>query len=220
MKVFCVIPAWNEEKNINKVVKEVQEKVDEVVVIDDGSEDKTLREARAGGATVLRHLVNRGQGAALQTGNQYALSRGAEIIIHFDADGQFLAREISDLIKPIREKRAKIVFGSRFLEKKSRIPFAKKIFLLPLAHLVNKLLLGVNLTDPQSGFRAMSQEAVKKVEIEQDGMAHCSEIIYKTFKYNLKFQEVPITVIYHGFGQKFSGGIRIIKDLLLAKIMN
>lgn len=220
MKIFCVIPAWNEEKNINKVVREVKEKVTEVVVVDDGSTDQTSREARSAGAKVLRHLINRGQGAALQTGNEYALKIGADVIVHFDADGQFLAEEINDMTAPIKRGEAEVIFGSRFLEKKSQIPILKKFFILPLAHLANKLLLGVTLTDPQSGFRALSRVAAQKIEIEQDDMAHCSEIIYKTFKNNLKFREVPITVIYHGFGQKLGGGFKIVKDLLLAKITN
>ncbi len=220
MKIICVIPAWNEEKNISSVITAVKKQIPEVVVVDDGSQDNTSEQARQSGATVLKHIINRGQGAALQTGNEYALTKKADIIVHFDADGQFLSREIPEIIKPLRKQEVDIVFGSRFLEKKSHLPFSKKYFLLPLARLVNKFVLRVDLTDPQSGFRALSSRAAKAITIEQDGMAHCSEIIYKAFQKKLKFQEVPITVIYHNFGQKLGGGIKILKDLLFAKLMN
>ncbi len=219
MKVFCVIPAYNEEKTIEKVVREVKFYVDKVVVVDDGSVDQTSYLAQKSGAIVLRHLINRGQGAALETGNQYALSKGADIIVHFDADGQFLAREILEVITPIKKGEAQIVFGSRFLEKKSHIPWFKKNIIIPLAHLANKIFIGKSLSDPQSGFRALSRTAAQKIKIEQDDMAHCSEIIYKAFSNQLKIKEVPITVIYHDFGQRFLSGIKIIKDLILGLLI-
>lgn len=220
MKTIVVIPAYNEEKTIVEVIKKLKPLVDEIIVIDDGSTDRTFQLAKQQGVIVLRHLINRGQGAALQTGNQYALKRGAEIIVHFDADGQFLAEEIKDIIQPIEQGLAEVVFGSRFLEKKSKIPWLKKQVIIPLAHLVNKLIIGFSLTDPQSGFRALSKNAAEVVQIENDGMAHCSEILYKVFKNNFKVKEVPITVIYYDFGQCFKGGVKIVKDLFLAKLID
>jgi len=187
-KVFVVIPAYNEEKNIVKIIKEVKHSVDEVVVVDDASEDKTYSLAKRQGVVVLRHLLNRGQGAALETGNQYALKNNADIIIHFDADGQFLAKEIKDIIEPIKKQQADVVFGSRFLEKKSNMPWFKEKIIIPLAHLVNKVFFHVSLSDPQSGFRALSKQAVQNFNIENDGSAHCSEIIYKVFKNKLKIR--------------------------------
>ncbi len=219
VKVFCVIPAFNEEKNIASVLAQVKPLVDEVVVVDDGSTDKTAQIAKTAGAVVLRHLVNRGQGAALETGNQYALRQGAEIIVHFDADGQFLASEIREIIAPIKTGQAQIVFGSRFLGKKSNIPWLKKNFLLPAARLVNYILLGVRFSDPQSGFRALSRQAAQEIQIENDGMAHCSELLAKALASDFQVKEVPITVIYHNFGQHLSGGVRIVKDLLLARLL-
>lgn len=220
MKTCCVIPAFNEEKKIKKVIQEVLPKVDEVIVVDDCSSDKTAEEAKKEGALVLKHLINRGQGAALQTGNEFALKSKADIIVHFDADGQFLAEEIKDVITPLLNKEVDIVFGSRFLEKKSQIPKIKKYIIFPIAQLVNKLFLGINLSDPQSGFRAMTRQSAKMIKIEQDRMAHCSEIMQKSFKNNLKIKEVPITVLYEDFGQKFGGGIKIIKELILGKLLN
>lgn len=220
MKIFCVIPAWNEEKKIFDVVNEAGQYVDAVVVVDDGSIDQTVEVLKQTKATVLRHVVNRGQGAALQTGNEFAFQNGADIVVHFDADGQFLATEIREMIQPLVNGECDIVFGSRFLGKKSKLPFWKEFFIMPMAHLVNKIILGRTLTDPQGGFRALNREALQKIIITQRGMAHCSEIIYKAFKNKLRIKEVPITVIYDEFGQSFGGGIRIIKDLLLAKLLD
>lgn len=220
MKIFCIIPAYNEEKSIAKVIKDAKQFVDKIVVVDDCSSDKTFEIAKKQNVTVLRHIINRGQGATLQTGNSFALRAGADLIVHFDADGQFLADEIKDVIDPIIKGEADIVFGSRFLGKKSQIPKFKKHIIFPIARAVNKIFLGINLSDPQSGFRAMNRQAVEMINIEQDRMAHCSEILHKAFKNNLKIKEVPMTVIYHDFGQKFGGGIKIIKDLLLNKFLN
>ncbi len=218
MKIFCVIPALNEEKNIKSVIEKVRDKVEKVVVVDDGSKDATVSIAKNAQANVLEHIVNRGQGAALQTGNDYCLKNGADIIVHFDADNQFLAEEILDVVSPITKDKADIVFGSRFLTKKSKIPVFKKRVIMPLARLINSFL-HIKTSDPQSGFRAFNKKTAQLIQIENDGMAHCSEILHKAFYYKLRVKEVPITVIYHEFGNNFSGGLRIIKDLLLKKII-
>ncbi|MFH1661821.1 MAG: glycosyltransferase family 2 protein [Candidatus Falkowbacteria bacterium] len=221
MKVFCVIPAYNEEETINKVIDQVKKIVDKVIVVDDCSSDKTYKIAKNHKeVAVLKHIINRGQGASLQTGNEYALKNNADVVVHFDADGQFLAREIKDVISPIINNKADVVFGSRFLEKKSDIPWFKEKVIINLARLVNRFFLKVNLTDPQSGFRAFSQKALRKIKIENDGMAHCSEILAKVFENNFRVKEIPITVIYYNFGQRFNGGLKIIKDLILGKLVN
>ncbi|MHB8903845.1 MAG: glycosyltransferase family 2 protein [Patescibacteria group bacterium] len=219
MKIVCVIPAYNEEKNITKVVSDVMPYADEVVVVDDYSRDNTSALAAGAGATVLRHIINRGQGAALQTGNEYALKNGADIIVHFDADDQFLAKEIPDMVKPIIEGRADIVFGSRFLGKETNFPFSKKYIIMPLAQFFSRVFLGVKLSDPQNGFRALSRSAAENIIIDNRQMAHASEIQVKAFKQKLKIAEVPITVIYHHFGQKLSGGFIVIRDLIISKII-
>lgn len=223
MKVFCVIPAYYEEKNITKVIQKVLDYVDFLVVIDDGSKDQTYNEAikiKSEKLKVLRHPINLGQGASLQTGNEYAIQQGADIIIHFDADGQFLAEEIKKVINPIIEENADIVFGSRFLEIKSDIPRFKKNIIMPMAKIFNYVFFGIKTSDPQSGFRAMKAEIAKKIKIENNRMAHCTEILAKAHKHKLKIKEVSITVLYEEFGQKFSGGLKIIKDLIFKKISN
>jgi len=218
-KIYCIIPAWNEQGSIADVVAGVTPKVDRVVVVDDGSTDRTAALAAKAGATVLTHPINRGQGAALETGNRFAVADNADIIVHFDADGQFLPREIPDMVRPVAEGRADIVFGSRFLGKESQMPATKRYIIMPLARLVNLILFHARLTDPQSGFRSFSARVAGKIAIEQDDMAHCSEIIGKAFAHKLRIQEAPITVIFNDYGSGLRRGIKIIKDHMLAKLM-
>lgn len=219
MNIFCIIPAWNEAATIGRVISGVQPHVRRVVVVDDCSSDDTSALARNAGATVIRHPINRGQGAALQTGNEYALQAGADIIVHFDADDQFLASEIPLVAAPIIAGQADIVFGSRFLGKKSNLPPLKRFLIMPLARLFTRLFLGVTLSDPQNGFRALNRQAAALTAIENRQMAHASEIQAKAFRRRLRIAEVPVTVIYHEFGQKLGGGFRIIRDLLISKII-
>ena len=182
--------------------------------------DRTYQLAKRQNVILLKHVINRGQGAALKTGTEYALNNQANIIIHFDADGQFVASDIESALKPIVNGEADIVFGSRFLEKKSDIPSFKKNIILPLAKFINKIFFKVNLSDPQSGFRVMTSNAARRINWQQDRMAHCSEILYSATRAKLKIKEVPITVIYHDFGQRFSGGMKIIKDLIISRLIN
>ena len=201
-KIFCVIPTYNEAKTINQVIASVKPLVDQVIVVDDGSTDNSYNLA--------------------ERNNVIALRAGADIIVHFDADGQFLAQDIKAILQPIINNQAEIVFGSRFLDKTNRstIPGIKKYLIIPLAKLVNKLFLGVDLTDPQSGFRAMTGVAAKQINWQQDRMAHCSEILQQAKLKKLKIKEVPINIIYNNFGQRFSDGLKILFDLFLAKFIN
>ncbi|MDD4271947.1 MAG: glycosyltransferase family 2 protein [Patescibacteria group bacterium] len=222
MRVFCVIPAFNEEKNIKAIINQVRPLVDCLVIVDDGSTDRTADFTLREGAVLLKHIINRGQGAALRTGTEYCLNNGADIIVHFDADGQFLSQDIEKIAAPIKNNKAQVVFGSRFLnaEHSSEVPFIKKNIIMPLAKAVNRIFFNVNLTDPQSGFRAMSAEAARRIGWRQDRMAHCSEIMFEVKKNNFKVKEVPIRVIYHNFGQSFSGGFKILKELFIAMLVN
>lgn len=222
MKIFCVIPAFNEEKNIAAIINQVRPLADRLVIVDDGSNDRTADFAAEAGVILLKHIINRGQGAALRTGTKYCLNNGADIIVHFDADGQFLSRDIKHITAPIKNGAAQVVFGSRFLnsEHSANMPILKKYFIMPLAKAANKIFFNVNLTDPQSGFRAMSAEAARKISWQQDRMAHCSEIMFAVKNHNFKVQEIPIKVIYRNFGQNFFGGLKILQDLFIAMLVN
>lgn len=227
-KIYIIIPAYNEQKNIRRVLDELKKYDYEVVVVDDGSEDNTYQIVHNKGAVVLRHKINRGQGAALQTGTEYALSKGAEVIVHFDADGQFLSYEIGRVVKPILSGDVDVVLGSRFIansaNKKAnnadvQMPLFKFFFILPVARVINYFFTGLKLTDAHCGFRAMNKYAARKVKILQDGMSHNTEIVAQIKKYHLRFKEVPVSVIYKEFGQGVGGGVRILKELLLGKVL-
>ena len=220
MKVIAVIPAYNEEKTIGEVVRGVKKFVDEVIVVDDGSKDGTFACAENGGAWVCYHLINRGQGAALETGKKIALLRGADIIVTFDADGQFVAEEIHDMVGPIINGEADVVLGTRFV--KSEVPMLKKIYLRG-AIFLTRLTSGLNLTDTHNGFRAFSRAAAEKISIEQNRMAHASEILEKIAKNKLRYKEVPVTVKYFSptvrRGQKLPDYLKILFDLFLGRVI-
>lgn len=221
MLIFAVVPAYNEAKTIAGVVVGLKGRVAKVIVVDDGSTDETAELAKAAGADVVRHFLNRGQGAALQTGIDYALKRGAEIIVTFDADGQHQAEEIDRLTQPIMSAEAAVVLGSRFLKPEARVPFLRKIILKTAAGLT-RAYTGLKITDVHNGFRAFSWVAAEKIEIRQDGMAHGSEILEQIKKHNLKYLEAPVTVKYSDYslskGQKLSDSFKIIFDLLLSRL--
>jgi len=194
MKTFVVIAAFNEEKKIGEVLEKLKKAKYDVIVVDDGSGDKTYEISKRY-ATTLRHIINRGQGAALKTGIDYAIAQGAQIIVTFDADGQFLVEDIEKVAKPVIEKKAEIVLGSRFLGKAVNIPLLKKV-VLKLGIFVVFFLYGIKITDSQSGFRALSRKAALNINITSDRMEHAGEFFYEIMKHKLKYMEVPIIVIY------------------------
>ena len=221
MKISAVIPAYNEAKTITPVVGEVKEKVNQVIVVDDGSTDQTGHLAQAAGAEVITHFLNRGQGAALQTGINFALDAGADLIVTFDADGQHQAADIDKIIKPLLLGEAEVCLGSRFLNQDSNIPTIRKI-ILKTATWITRLYTGLLITDTHNGLRAFSRRSAQKIEIKHDGMAHASEIIEQIKKHQLKFKEVPVTISYTEYslskGQRLNSSFRIIWDLIIGKI--
>lgn len=219
MKVYIIIPCYNEAEHLAEVVESVKP-YGRPVVVDDGSRDSSFKTAREHGAIALKHIMNRGQGAALETGDIYASARFADAVVHFDADGQHQASDIPALLEPIAKFQADVVFGSRFLNKESgnKVPLIKKWLILRPATWAQNFLLKTNLTDAHNGLRALSAKALKRIRISQDNMAHASEIIEQVKKFDLKYAEVPVTVLYHKFGLGFGGGFRIIRDLLFGKL--
>lgn len=221
-KIIAIVPAYNEEKIILSVLKELKKEVNEIVIIDDGSKDMTAELAEKEGVSVLKHLINLGQGASLKTGLEFALQKGADIVVTFDADGQHKASEIKKIVKPIIEGECEVVLGSRFLEDKSNIPALRK-FILKIATIFSKLSLGLEITDTHNGFRALSRKAASLIDIKQAGMAHASEILQEIKKNNLSFKEVPVTIEYtsysKGKGQSSLNALKILWDLLIQKLL-
>ena len=196
-KVFAVVPAYNEEGRISKVIKDLRKHKCHIVVVDDSSIDNTIKVIKKFKNIVLvEQGFNQGQGAALRVGIKRALKEGADIIVTFDADGQHQAKEIFDLIAPIKADVADISLGSRFLTKKTKMPFSREI-LLKGSVLVERILLGVKLTDAHNGFRALSRRAAKKIKIKENRMAHASEIIKEISRNGLRYTEIPVEIIYN-----------------------
>ncbi|HOY55865.1 MAG TPA: glycosyltransferase family 2 protein [bacterium] len=216
---FVVVPAYNEAKNIQNTLDDLLKYGYKIVVVDDGSQDETVALARAKDVSVVCQQINRGQGAALQTGTEFVLQNGARIVIHFDADGQFLANEISDVIQPLINNEVDIVLGSRFLQKNIQMPWLKRKIIHPISRLINYFLTGLKLSDAHCGLRAMNRLAAEKIVILQDGMSHNTEIVAQIKKNNLRFKELPISVIYKEFGQGVGGGLKILWEIFIHKII-
>lgn len=216
---LAIVPAYNEGKTIGSVARGLFEHVDKVVVVDDGSSDNTSHEAREVGAIVLRHEINRGQGAALETGHEYARKIGADYVLHFDGDGQFDPADIAPALKALQESGADILFGSRFLGKQANVPFLKKFFILPIAKLLNYLITELLLSDVHNGFRILTRRALDSIYITQDRMAHATEIVALVKKNKLKYIEFPVVVRYSEYGQGVVGGLRVLRDLVMGKFV-
>ncbi len=222
MKIAVIIPVWNEDlKKLDLILAKLLKIVDMIVVVDDGSTNNFNLELLTSNSKIvfLRHKINRGQGAALQTGTDYAVQHGVDIIIHFDADGQHQVEDIPDLIKPLQQNKVDFVFGSRFLGKKSNLPWSKQYLILPLAKIINYLFTGLKLTDTHNGIRAFKTKVAQKLYLTQDKMAHASEYPYLVKKNKISFTEVPVKIIYHEYGQGISGGFKILKELFTSKII-
>lgn len=227
MKVFIIISAYNEETTIGSVIDDLKNNnYNNIVVINDCSKDNTERIALNKGATVLSHIINRGQGAALATGHEYALRNGADVIVDFDADGQMLVEDIPAMIEPIIAGRADITIGSRFLGKESEnMPFTK-IITLWLGKIWLRTFFGVRLSDSQCGFRALSKKGAEEIKITHDGAEHASEILIEVFRKKIKHEQVPVKIKYteyseghtqHGKFALFSG-IKIALKIILKRL--
>jgi glycosyltransferase involved in cell wall biosynthesis len=219
-KVTAVIAAYNEERMVEPVVEGLAPYASEIIVVDDGSADGTGAAARQAGAVVLRHAINRGQGAALQSGIALALARGADVVVTFDADGQHVPGDVPRLVEPVLRGEVDVALGSRFLEDKSNVPALRRV-LLKGAVAFTTLTTGLRLSDAHNGLRAFSRRAAETIRIRQDRMAHASEIVSEIRRHQLRFKEVPITVLYTDYsrakGQSALGAFRVLLDLLVGK---
>lgn len=223
MKIFIVIAAYNEGKSIAKVISGLKKAgYNNIVVVDDGSKDNTYEMIIKSGVHALHHIVNRGQGAALKTGIDYALDNGADIIVTFDADGQHRVEDIPAMITPIIKKECDATIGSRFLTK-SKMPLMRRIT-LKIGVMIMWLFYGLKMTDAHNGFRALSRNAAKKIDITSDRMEHASQIIEEIHMKKIKYKEIPVTIKYTAYSMnKGHGGLRqackVFGRMFLRKLM-
>lgn len=222
--IFIIIPCYNEAGIILETIAAVNEKGYSIIVVDDHSTDNTGEELKEAPVIYIRHRLNMGQGAALQTGINVALKKGAEYIVTFDADGQHDVNDIEGMIGKLKEEQLDIVLGSRFLPGAGgNISTGRKMF-LKIACYLNYLFTGILLTDAHNGLRAMNRHTAEHIRLKENRMAHATEILTEIKRCDLKFGEFPVHIHYTGYskkkGQSLLNSVRIFFDLVLNKIFD
>lgn len=222
-KVVFIVPCFNEASviydNINKIFKTYNF----VVCVDDGSNDESVNEIRKTNALLVKHPINLGQGAALQTGVEYVLKflPGIEYFVTFDADGQHSLKDVTKMLKTIKKERLDIVMGSRFLGRAHGIKYSKKLVLKAAIKFTN-IFSSVKLTDTHNGLRVFNRKFAESLNITMSDMAHASEIIDIIGSGEWTYKEVPITISYTDYsmskGQSMFNSINILFDLLITRI--
>ena len=197
MKITIGIPAYNEEKNIAKIITKLKKITDSIIVCDDGSSDMTSEIAKNLGVIVISHKKNMGYGAAIRTIFEKSAEIGSDILVTFDADGQHRIEDVSRVLHPLENSEADIVIGSRFLGKQSNVPNYRKLGIKVITQVTNSSIK-TKLTDSQSGFRAYSKQVLSKISLSEVGMGISTEILIKASSKGLRITEVPITILYSG----------------------
>lgn len=217
--VWVVIPLYNEATVIGGVIDELHTKFTNVVCVDDGSSDGSGDVARAHGARVVTHPINLGQGAALQTGINFARVRPeTTFVVTFDADGQHRIEDALGMLEVARAKNLGVVFGSRFLDDRTQPGFLKKV-VLKTAVFVTNISTHMKLTDAHNGLRVLSVDACKKINMQQDRMAHASEIVAQIGKSGVTWEEYPVELLYTDYskakGQSLLNAVNILFELIV-----
>jgi len=220
-QIFIVIPSYNEGKVIRQTIRSLGNQYS-VVLVDDASTDDTANAVRDLPIYYLRHDINLGQGAALQTGMDFALQQGADIVVHFDADGQHNPADIDRFVEVLKSRQVAVVLGSRFMRKDDllAIPRLRRL-LLRVARIINGLLTGLWLSDAHNGFRVMNRQALRAIQLKENRMAHATEILMQIRRQGLHFVEHPTHIIYTEYsqvkGQRWQGAIDILIDVFINK---
>jgi glycosyltransferase involved in cell wall biosynthesis len=220
--VWVVVAAYNEGERLGRTLQSLCRHYAHVVVVDDGSRDDTSAVAAHYSVWVLRHIINLGQGAALQTGLRFALEGGAAFLVTFDADGQHSPEEIEQLVEPVRQGRFDVALGSRFLGLTVGLPWARWL-VLKLGVLFTWVFSRVRVTDVHNGLRAFSRKAAEQLRIRHNRMAHASEILDQIREQGLRYGEVPVTIHYSAEtmakGQSSWNALRIVAQLCLGRFV-
>ena len=218
---WVVIAAYNESRALGRVLADLAPLPYRIVVVDDGSADETAEAAARAGADVLRHPINLGQGAALQTGIDYALLRGASHVVTFDADGQHRADDIAALLAALSAHDADFALGSRFRGTTVELPTLRRL-MLRAATLFTRVTTGLDVTDAHNGLRAMTRRGAARIRLRQNRMAHASEILHQIAASGLRYVEVPVTIQYSRYslakGQRASEFVVILLDLFARRL--
>jgi polyprenyl-phospho-N-acetylgalactosaminyl synthase len=217
-RAWVVIPMYNEAAAIESVVEAVLSAFPHVVCVDDGSSDDSVSRALAAGAYVVQHPINLGQGASLQTGFEWALRDPLMTeVITFDADGQHQIEDAVGMRQKLLDDNLDIVIGSRFLDERTQLDWAKKL-VLRTAAFYTRIATGTALTDAHNGLRVLNRDLVAKIRITQNRMAHASELVDQIGSLHAKWAEYPTHIVYTEYskakGQSLLNSINILVELL------
>ena len=223
--IYVVVPAYREASVLPNVIQGLAAYVprEQIIVVNDGSPDDTAEVAKAAGVVTLSHPINRGQGAAIQTGLLAALRLGAEIIVTFDADDQHAPSDLPAMVEPIRQGRADVALGSRFVSGGATGVPAGRQMLLRGGVIFTRVISRIRVTDTHNGLRALSRKAAQQIRITQDGMTHASEILDEIGRLGLAYEEVPVHIRYSEYsmskGQRNRDAIKLAMRIVLFKVM-
>ncbi|MEM6631010.1 MAG: glycosyltransferase family 2 protein [Bacteroidota bacterium] len=218
--IFVIVPCFNEHPHVRRTLIALLKTPYQIVLIDDGSSPPIYPLVQDLKFHYLRHEENQGQGASLKTGMNYALNKGANLLVHFDADGQHQVTDIELLIAPILQGKTEVTLGSRFLNPHhiQAIPRSRRN-LLRMARIFNGLFTGMWLSDAHNGMRAFSRRAAKEIEITKCRMAHATEILGCIKQKGFRYEEVPTHILYPTYarnkGQRAWNSVHILFDLLV-----
>ncbi len=217
-RTWVVVPMYNEAAVVGGVVRDLVAEFGYVVCVDDGSSDHSAQAALEAGAHVITHPINLGQGASLQTGIDYALlDPEMTEVLTFDADGQHQIDDARAMVERVRNDNLAIVTGSRFLDERTQLGFLKRVTLRTAAR-VSRLTTGKSLTDAHNGLRVLRRDALERIRITQNRMAHASELVDLLADTGLPWEEHPTHIVYTDYsrskGQSLLNGVNILVDLL------
>lgn len=218
--ILIILPAYNEAAAIEKVLLDIKnEGYSRICVVDDGSSDNTLEIAQKFNIITLTHPINRGAGAAVQTGIEYARNNDYEYAILIDSDGQHLPEDIETLYNRMIETKADIIIGNRFLMTDNKVP-KKRVAYNKIANTFTNFFTKNKYDDTQSGFRLLNRKAIESLKLKNKGFGFCSEMIIVSEKSNLQIEQTPIRVLYTEYsmskGQNLREGVRTARSILWA----
>ncbi len=216
---WLIVPLFNEGSVVRQVVEKAKTRFENIVCVDDGSTDDSSVEALLAGAVVIEHPINLGQGAALQTGLDFALAQsGAKYFVTFDSDGQHSVDDAERMVHRLRVEPLDVIVGSRFLDNRTNASVLKKL-VLRLAVFFERVTTGVKLTDAHNGLRALNRAAASQLRIKQNRMAHASEIVARIGQHKLRYAEEPVHILYTDYsrakGQSLWNSVNILSDLFI-----
>lgn len=220
-KVYVLVPVYNEEEKILLVINNLKKYFKNILVVNDGSTDKTSYILQSSGVENLNHLINLGAGAAISSGFEHIKrKKNIEAVITFDADGQHSVEDANDFAHEIISCSEDVIFGSRFIKHSKNIPPIKKIILSIVTFISNRITK-VKLTDAHNGMNAFKTSCLDKIIISIDGFGFATQIVNSVGKNRLSYKEMPTNIKYTDYsmkkGQKILGGFLILEDLFKSR---